>query len=147
MVNKIKGVKITNLKIIKDKRGSVLHMMKKDLKVYKKFGEIYFSTLNSGKKKGWNLHKKMTLNLTCIKGKIKIVLYDNRAKSKTYKIINSYYLSRKKYYLLTVPPNIWCGFKNLAKEESILANFSSMTHNPKEILRKPLNDKLFLYKW
>ena len=43
---------------------------------------------------------------------------------------------------LTIPPNIWCGYKNLSKNESILANCSTLPHDPNEVLRKSLNDKV-----
>tara|TARA_B100001559_G_scaffold316466_1_gene320072 strand:- start:1145 stop:1591 length:447 start_codon:yes stop_codon:yes gene_type:complete len=142
MAKIIEGLKFYKPKVIKDKRGSVLHMIKRNSEIFKKFGEIYFTTLNPKMKKGWNLHKKMTLNLVCIKGKIKVVLYDDRNRSKTYKKINVFYLSRNKYSLLTIPPNIWCGYKNLSKNESILANCSTLPHDPNEVIRKSLNDKV-----
>ena len=49
MKDNIEGVKITPLKIIADDRGSVMHMMRNDSKVFDKFGEIYFSTIFKGK--------------------------------------------------------------------------------------------------
>ena len=41
----IAGIKITPLKIIKDDRGSVMHMLRSDSEIFEKFGEIYFSTI------------------------------------------------------------------------------------------------------
>ena len=41
----IEGVKISELKVISDKRGKIMHMMRTDSPVFKKFGEIYFSTI------------------------------------------------------------------------------------------------------
>ena len=79
----IEGVRVTNLKIIKDDRGSVMHMLRCDDSIFSKFGEIYFSTVNPNSIKAWHLHKEATLNYACIAGKIKLVLYDNREKSKT----------------------------------------------------------------
>ena len=38
----IKDIVITPLKIISDERGKVMHMMRNDDKMFKKFGEIYF---------------------------------------------------------------------------------------------------------
>jgi len=147
MDKKIKGVQVTRLKIFKDNKGSILHMIKKNSKVFKSFGEIYFSTINPGIIKGWNLHKKMTINLVCIKGKVKIVLYDDRKNSKTFKRINEFELSRKKYFLLTIPPKIWCGFKNLHKGETILANCASIQHSAGEMEKRSNEDKLIPYKW
>ena len=54
----IEGVKITNLKKIDDDRGSVLTMLRSDSKVFKSFGEIYFSTIFNKSIKAWHLHKK-----------------------------------------------------------------------------------------
>ena len=41
----IDGVIITPLKQIEDERGKVMHMLREDSKVFKRFGEIYFSLL------------------------------------------------------------------------------------------------------
>ena len=45
MNKNIEGIKITPLKIIKDHRGSVMHMIRNDNEVFEEFGEIYFSTI------------------------------------------------------------------------------------------------------
>ena len=80
----IAGIKITPLKIIKDDRGSVMHMLRSDSEIFEKFGEIYFSTIFFDKIKAWHLHKEATLNYACISGKVKLVLYDERKTSKTF---------------------------------------------------------------
>ena len=38
----IHDIKITPLKTISDNRGKVMHMLRTDSPVFKKFGEIYF---------------------------------------------------------------------------------------------------------
>ena len=53
----IKDVIITELKVIKDDRGKVMHMMRNDSSVFKSFGEIYFSTIYKDAVKAWHLHK------------------------------------------------------------------------------------------
>ena len=47
MNKEIKDVIITPLRIIADDRGSVMHMLRSDSKIFKNFGEIYFSTIKS----------------------------------------------------------------------------------------------------
>ena len=66
MNKNIEGIKITPLKIIKDHRGSVMHMLRNDNEVFEKFGEIYFSTIFENKIKAWHLHKEATLNYACV---------------------------------------------------------------------------------
>ena len=71
----IHDVIITPLKIINDDRGKVMHMLRSDSKVFKKFGEVYFSTIYENKIKGWHLHKESVLNYTCVTGEVKLVLF------------------------------------------------------------------------
>ena len=143
----IDGVKITPLKQIKDERGKIMHMLRNDSKIFKNFGEIYFSTVNPGFIKAWHLHKEATLNYACIKGKTKLVLYDDRKKSTTHGKFQELILSPEDYFLTTIPPLIWNGFKSLDKSESIIANCISLPHNEKEMIRKDPTDNYFKYNW
>ena len=74
----INDIKITPLKIISDDRGKVMHMLRKDSAIFDKFGEIYFSTIFKDSVKAWHLHRESTLNYACIKGKVRLVLFDGR---------------------------------------------------------------------
>ena len=143
----IHDIKITPLKIISDDRGKVMHMLRKDSAIFDKFGEIYFSTIFKDSVKAWHLHREATLNYTCIKGKVRLVLFDDREKSSTKGKYQEIILSPVSYVLVTIPPNIWNGFKNLDNEESIIANCLTIAHNEKEMVRKDLFDKSFNYNW
>ena len=57
------------------------------------------------------------------------------------------YLSPDNYFLVTIPPNIWNGFKGMDDSESIIANCITLPHNEKEMVRKEPFDKSFSYKW
>ena len=143
----IHDIKITPLKIISDDRGKVMHMLRKDSAIFDKFGEIYFSTIFKDSIKAWHLHREATLNYACIKGKVRLVLFDDREKSSTKGKHQEIILSPVSYALVTIPPNIWNGFKNLDNEESIIANCLTIAHNEKEMVRKDLFDKSFNYNW
>ncbi|MDE2027106.1 MAG: dTDP-4-dehydrorhamnose 3,5-epimerase family protein [Candidatus Omnitrophica bacterium] len=144
----IEGVEITPLKQIDDERGKVMHMLRRDSPFFKGFGEIYFSCINPGAVKGWNRHRQMVLNLAVLHGCVKFVLYDGRDKSETYgKVMEILMGPACNYSLLTVPPMIWCGFKGKAAEPSIIANCSSMPHEPSEIERRNPFDASIPYQW
>jgi len=147
MNKNIEGIKITPLKIIKDHRGSVMHMIRNDNEVFEEFGEIYFSTIFENKVKAWHLHKEATLNYACVFGKVKLVLFDERKTSKTYGEYQELFLSLDNYSLITIPPNIWNGFKGMNKESSIIANCLDLPHNEKEMVRLEIDDMRFNYKW
>ena len=87
------------------------------------------------------------MNYVCIKGKVKLVLFDNRKESSTKGVYQELILSPEDYFLVTIPPNIWNGFKGLDEAESIIANCLTLPHDEKEMVRKDSFDKSFSYKW
>ena len=143
----IEGVKITSLKRIDDERGSVLTMLRSDFSVFKSFGEIYFSTIYHNAIKAWHFHKLMTLNYVTVHGSIKLVLYDDREGSTTKGKVQEIMLSNKNPYLVSIPPKIWNGFCSANNEDAILANCSDIPHDKDEIVRLPIDDPKFPYKW
>ena len=143
----IHDIKITPLKIISDNRGKVMHMLRRDSSIFKSFGEIYFSTIFKNSIKAWHLHRDSTLNYACVKGNVKLVLFDDRKNSSSKGNFQEIVLSPKNYFLVTIPPNIWNGFKGIDEEESIIANCLDLPHNEKMMIRKDPNDKYFKYNW
>jgi dTDP-4-dehydrorhamnose 3,5-epimerase len=143
----INGVFITKLKQIKDERGSIFPMIRSDSKLFDNFGEIYFSTIFHNSVKAWRNHKKAILNYVCIKGKIRLVLFDDRKDSSSFGKFNEYILSPNDYFLITIPPQIWNGFIGLDKKESIIANLINIPHDETEMIRKNSDDKYFSYDW
>lgn len=143
----IEGVLINPLKQIVDERGKIMHVLRNDSPVFKKFGEVYFSFIHPGIIKGWHLHKKMTLNYAAPIGKVKLVLYDVRRGSKTKGEINEIFLSPDDYKLVTVPPGIWNGFKGCGVSDSVVLNCSDIPHDPNEITRLDPFTKDIPYDW
>mgnify|MGYP000910504470 FL=1 len=121
----ISGVKIVDLDQIKDERGKVMHMLKSSDKHFLGFGEIYFSTAWPGSIKAWHIHKKMTLNNVVISGNAKLVVYDIREQSKTYKLINEFFIGEDNYKLIQIPPGLANGYKAYGDKQCILANCST----------------------
>jgi len=143
----IEGVLLTLLPQFHDERGKVMRMLRSSDKHFTSFGEIYFSTVYGGVVKGWHKHSKMSINYACISGQVKVVLYDDRVHSKTRFQIKEYFLGPDNYYLLSVPPGIWNGFKGIGGEPSIVANCSDIEHSDGEIKRIPFNDPSIPYDW
>lgn len=144
----IKGVQITNRRIIPDDRGKIMHIMKSSDDQFTTFGEVYCSTVYPGVVKGWHLHKEMTLNYVVLKGNIKFVLYDSREDSPTYKEIQEIIIGENQYVMVTVPPYVWNGFKGIGLEEAYIINFTDIPHSAEEIVRMdPHHNDLIDYDW
>ena len=143
----IEGVLINKLKQIPDDRGAIYHMLRRDSPHFIEFGEIYFSIAFPGIIKGWHEHTKQIQNYAVIDGKIKLVLYDNRPNSKTYKTINEIYLGEENYSLVTIPTGIITAYKCISKKNSILANCSTLPHDPKEMINYDFKGDKVPYNW
>ncbi len=143
----IDGVKTIPLKKICDERGMIMHMLKNTDPHFEQFGEIYFSTAYPGVIKGWHEHTKQVQFYAVIKGMIKLVLYDNRPKSPTYKELMELHIGDENYQLVRIPTGVINGYKNIGIDTVILANCSTLPHEPDEMLRyDPHGDKV-PYEW
>jgi len=143
----IEGIIIKKLNIIPDERGNIMHMLKASDAEFEQFGEIYFSTVYPGIIKGWHLHEKMILNYAVVAGMVKLVLYDERRGSNTFGEIQEIFMGVDNYILVKIPPKIWNGFKGIGITPAILANCSSIPHDPEEIIRKDPFTKDIPYDW
>jgi dTDP-4-dehydrorhamnose 3,5-epimerase len=147
----IEGVSFRPLKVFPDERGSVMHMLKRTDDHFEEFGEIYFSTIRAEVVKAWHIHKKMTLNYACVFGQIIVGLIDLRAESLTFNQQEIYLMDAvQDYHLLTIPPQVWNGFRipiNSEFDQAILANCATLPHDPDEIERVHPNDFPVPFDW
>ena len=143
----IDGVIVTPLRQFFDERGRVMHMLREDSPVFKRFGEVYFSCTHPGAIKAWHRHLRMTLNYTVVYGEIKCVLFDDRPESPTLGQVQELFVSPENYCLVTIPPLIWNGFKGIGDKSAIVANCATLPHDPEEIERKSPFDTSIPYDW
>lgn len=143
----IDGVKIISLKQIVDERGKIMHMMKATDEHFVGFGEIYFSCSWPGTIKGWHIHKSMTINNAVISGNAKLVMYDQREESPTYREVQEVFFGESNYVLVQMPPGIANGYKAYGDKMVVLANCASEPHDPDEIIRIDPFSKDIPYNW
>lgn len=143
----IDGVIIKPLKKIPDERGTIMHVLRSDDKEFLGFGEVYFSKAYPAVIKGWHLHTKMNLNYCVVEGMVKLVLYDDRKKSKTYKEIQEIFMGEDNYCLVQIPHGVVNGYKTIGVKPSILLNCPDSAHDPQEMLRIDPFSKKIPYSW
>ena len=143
----INGVVIKPLRQILDERGKIMHFLRKDDPEFQDFGEIYFSVVYPGVIKGWHLHHKMVLNYAVPVGQIKLVLFDAREDSSTRGELIEIFTGPDNYSLIQIPPGVWNGFKGIGTGPSVVANCSTIPHDPTEIERMDPFDSSIPYKW
>lgn len=125
----IDGVIIKKLKVIPDERGRLMEMLRYDDSLYKKFGQLYMTTVFPEVVKGWHYHKIQIDNFVCVKGMLKIVLYDSRENSPTKGMVNEFFMGIHNPILLQIPPLVIHGMKGTGTEEGILINCPTEPYN------------------
>ena len=143
----IEGLELKPLKIFRDERGQVMHMMRCDDGIFQQFGQIYFSVINAGVIKAWKKHSRMTQHFAVPHGDIKLVIYDDREQSPTKGKIQEIFVGETNYQLVRIPPQLWYGFSALHKKPAMIANCSDIPHDPQEAEACFLDDPRIPYVW
>jgi dTDP-4-dehydrorhamnose 3,5-epimerase len=145
----IDGVKVKKLKINVDERGRLAEILRADDEIFEKFGQVYFTTAYPGVVKAWHYHKKQTDYFCAIKGMAKLVLYDARESSSTFKLINEFFSGDHNPLLVSIPPMVYHGFKAISPDEAIMINIPTLPYdhdNPDEY-RIDLHSVEVPYDW
>lgn len=145
----IAGVKTKILKVVPDERGWLMEILRCDDEIFNAFGQVYMTTAYPGVVKAWHYHKKQTDNFTCIKGMIKVALYDSRAGSETYGEINEFFVGEKNFLLISIPPLVYHGFKAIGDETAYFLSIPTLAYDhkePDEYRLPPDTDKI-PYDW
>ena len=139
---------MTALRQIPDARGAVLHMLRSDAPDFVQFGECYFSEVLPGAIKAWKRHRVQTQTLAVPVGRIRMVIYDDRAESLTHKALLTIELGRPDAYVrLRIPPGVWYGFACVSELPALLVNCADLPHDPGESDTLALDTQEIPYSW
>lgn len=152
------GVKIKKLKIFKDKPdlkqkkvkpGFLMEVLRADEGLLKKFGQTTFTVAYKGTIKGFHWHKYQDDLWFPATGKVRIVLYDNRKKSKTYRQLQVITAGANDYKLIVIPAGVVHGYQVLSKEPVLLFYHTTKPYNPKnpDEQRIPPDDPEIGFDW
>jgi len=145
----IDGVQVRNLKVIADERGRLMEMLRSDSDIFKKFGQMYMTTAYPGVVKAWHYHKKQTDYFVCVKGMMKVVLYDDRRGSTTFGEVNEFFIGEHSPKVIVIPPLVYHGFKCISDKEAMVINCPTEVYNyesPDEYRIDP-HDPMIPYDW
>jgi dTDP-4-dehydrorhamnose 3,5-epimerase len=145
----IEGVRVKQLRVIPDERGWLMEILRCDDEFFTKFGQVYITTAYPGVVKAWHMHKIQTDNFTCVHGQMKVVLYDAREKSPTFKEVNEFIVGEKNPVLISVPPFVYHGFKAIGTETAYFLSVPTEPFNYKkpDEYRLPPDTKEIPYDW
>jgi len=106
-----------------------MEMLRSDEAMFIKFGQIYLTTAYPGVVKGWHYHKKQIDHFVVVRGMMKIVLYDARQDSPTYREVNEFFIGDHNQMLLQIPNYVYHGFKCISEHEAIVVNCTTEVYS------------------
>ena len=118
----IDGIRTKALKVIPDERGRLFEILRRDEPFFRRFGQVYCTTVYPGVVKGWHYHKRQVDNFACVGGMIKLVAYDARQGSRTRGVVNEFVVGVHNPLLIQIPPYVLHGFKGLTAPEAVVIN-------------------------
>ena len=77
----IEGVQVKQLRVIPDQRGRLMEILRCDDDLFRKFGQVYMTTLYPDVVKGWHYHKVQYDSFAVVAGMVQIACYDAREDS------------------------------------------------------------------
>lgn len=145
----IEGVRIKELKVNADERGSLMEILRADDPIFEKFAQVYVSLNYPGVVRAWHYHQRQNDYFVVAKGMVKVVLYDRREGSPTRGMLQEFFLGERHNILLRIPAGVLHGYKTIGVEPSLLLNFPTELYDraaPDEY-RLPWDSPEVPYDW
>jgi len=121
MIDKVKVEpvkKVTTYNLDKEENGFLIELFKDNKKTI-----AYLSAAKPGAFKGYHLHRIRAARYVCIKGKIKVILYQDGERSE-------HILDAAKPTRLFIPKNVATGLENIGDEDAWLINYPDPPYDP-----------------
>ncbi len=91
--------------------------------------QVHMSTTLPGRVRAWGLHRASTDRLFVVRGLVRIACYDGRTDSPTFGRINEITLSERNPGLITIPPDVYHGWKNIGVDEAVVINMPTSRYD------------------
>ncbi len=130
VARQIEGVVIRRLPPIEDQRGEVVEVYRPswglhpDPLVY-----VYQVSLRPHAIKGWVVHQRQDDRFFVSRGVIRWALYDDRAESPTYQLLNLFTFSERNRALLIIPKGVFHAAQNVGDTEAVFINMPTQPYN------------------
>jgi len=111
--------------------------------------QCYQSRLFPGAIGAWSCHDKQFDRLFVNQGHMKLVLYDGREESPTFKQLNEFHIGDARPTFITLPPGIWHGVQNLGTNDVLMLNFptTAYLYDDPDHYRLPYDSDEIPYNW
>ena len=127
--DQIAGVALRRLTPMRDGRGDLTVLMTDRLGEAWRTPHVYLVTAAPRSVRAWVYHKRQTDRLAYTMGQFRVVLYDLRPDSATYRQLNVLEVGADNRVLLTIPPFVVHGVQNLGDAPAQFTNMPTRAYD------------------
>ena len=145
----IDGVLVKPLRLLRNERGQLMEVQRRDDDEFKGFGQAYVTQSFAGVVKAWYRHRVQTDQVAVVTGTVKLVLYDDRADSRTHGQVDEIMMGDSAPRLVVIPSGVWHGFQAVGETSAFLLHLNSEPYradDPDEERLDP-DDPSIPYAW
>ncbi len=118
----IEGVRVRKLKLVADRRGWLMEILRPDWEEFVKFGQVYATAVYPGVVKAWHRHRRQRDFFACVQGAARVVLYDGEEGSPTRGEVDEFLIGPLNPLLVVIPPGVWHGFAAAGPQTAVVVN-------------------------
>ena len=126
----IAGVRMQRLVTRADKRGDLTVLMSALREPITAPPHVYLVSAEPGSIRAWVYHRRQFDRLAYTNGEIRLVLYDLREDSPTYRKLDIVDVGAANKILLTIPPHVVHGVQNRGKSTATFVNMPTNAYDP-----------------
>jgi dTDP-4-dehydrorhamnose 3,5-epimerase len=127
----IEGVRLHRLSPHVDHRGSLTEVINLELPFWDEpVTYAYRFTIRPGRIKGWGMHKRQADRYLAAAGRVRVVLFDGRVRSRTQGNFDEFHFDETAPGLLYIPPGVWHADQNTGDRDAVLINFPTRPYEP-----------------
>lgn len=110
---------------------------------------VYQFTIRPGKIKGWHVHYLHDDRIFISQGQVKVVLYDSRPNSPTYRMVNEIYRSDLDRNLMVIPAHVFHAHQNIGTTDALFVSMPTRAyqHDGPDVYRLPIGTDQIPYQF
>jgi dTDP-4-dehydrorhamnose 3,5-epimerase len=110
---------------------------------------VYQFTIRPGRIKGWHLHYLHDDRIFISQGHVKVVLYDNRPDSPTYRLVNEIYRSELDRTVMVIPAHVFHAHQNIGTTDALFISMPTRAyqHDDPDVYRLPIDTDQIPYRF
>jgi dTDP-4-dehydrorhamnose 3,5-epimerase len=110
---------------------------------------VYQFSIRPGKIKGWHVHHLHDDRIFISQGHVKVVLYDSRPDSPTYRMVNEVYRHEHERTLMVIPAYVFHAHENIGTTDALFISLPTRPyqHDDPDVYRFPIDTDQIPYRF